>query len=54
MTAPICLSAENEFMPSLVIFLRKKVNQEFMVGKPAGSTIAFNLSGYMTSEIFPT
>lgn len=51
-TALICFSAVGQYMPPLIIFPRKKKNEELMKGRPEGATVAFNPSRYVNNSIF--
>ncbi|XP_031334629.1 uncharacterized protein LOC116164573 [Photinus pyralis] len=51
-TAEICCSAAGNYMPPLLIFPRKKKQQEFELGLPPGGWAAANESGWMNTEVF--
>lgn len=51
-TANICFSAAGKYMDPTVIFPRKNYNADFEIGKPEGTAVEFNPSGYMNTEIF--
>lgn len=51
-TAELCMSATGNFLPPVLIFPRVKVNNDFLVGKPANSWAVFHKSGWMDAEIF--
>ncbi|KAJ8975688.1 hypothetical protein NQ317_001790 [Molorchus minor] len=51
-TAEICCSAAGNFMPPMLIFPRKRKQQEFELGLPIGGWAEVNESGWMAMEIF--
>ncbi|KAL7302687.1 hypothetical protein TKK_0004742 [Trichogramma kaykai] len=51
-TTCICCSAAGVFMPPLLIFPRKTVNQLYLEGAPAGATAEFNGIGWMDEAVF--
>ena len=51
-TAEICVSANGNYMPPLLIFPRVNYNQDYLEGSPPGAWAEFDISGWMTTEIF--
>jgi len=51
-TVATCLSPTGHFIPPLLVFPRKCMQQELMNGTPPGSIHACHFSGWIQSEIF--
>ncbi|XP_069698806.1 uncharacterized protein [Periplaneta americana] len=51
-TVEICCSAAGNFMPPMLIYPRKRKQQEFEVGLPSGGWAEVNDSGWMTADLF--
>lgn len=51
-TVEICFSVNGNYMPPLLIFLRKNRNQKICESAPPGSTVEFHPSGYIDTDIF--
>ena len=51
-SAEVCYSASEQFMPLMLIFPRVKVNENLLEGKPEGSWAVFERSGWMETHIF--
>lgn len=52
MTGKICPSANEVYMPPMLIFSRKREDKEFEESLPAGRWAKLYESGWMTAEIF--
>ncbi|KAJ4437236.1 hypothetical protein ANN_17371 [Periplaneta americana] len=51
-TVEICCSVAGNFMPPMLIYPRKRKQQEFEVGLPSGGWAEVNDSGWMTADLF--
>jgi len=51
-TVVTCMSPTGHFIPPLLVFPRKNMKQELMIGTPPGSIHACHPSGWIQSEIF--
>lgn len=51
-TAEICFSAAGSYMPPMLIYPRKKVQQGFLDGLVPGAWVKLNQKGWITMEIF--
>lgn len=51
-TAEICFSAVGVYMPPMLIFPRKRMRQEFLVGLPPGSWVEVHETGWIQKESF--
>ena len=51
-TAEICVSAAGAYMPPMLIFPRKRMQNEFELGLPPGGWAECYETGWMTTEIF--
>ena len=52
MTVIVCMSAGGSFVPPMIIFPRKNMNQQLMRGAPPGSISACHPSGWVQSNLF--
>ncbi|XP_072400424.1 uncharacterized protein [Diabrotica undecimpunctata] len=51
-TAEICFSASGTYVPPILIFPRKRMQQEFQTGLPSGAFAEVQETGWMTKELF--
>ncbi|XP_022163625.1 uncharacterized protein LOC111029082 [Myzus persicae] len=51
-TVTICMSASGNFIPPLMIFLRVRINPDFIDGAPPATLVVCHPSGWMQSHIF--
>jgi hypothetical protein len=51
-TGLVCVSAAGMFMPPMLIFLRKRKQQEFELGLPPGGWAEVSDSGWINSDLF--
>jgi hypothetical protein len=51
-TAETCFSTAGVYMPPMLIFPRKRMQQEFLVGLPPGSWVEVHESGWIQKESF--
>lgn len=51
-TAEICVSASGCYVPPMLIYPRKRMQQEFETGFPPGAWAEFHETGWMTKEVF--
>lgn len=51
-TAALCMSAAGSYMPPMLIFPRKKKQQEFGLVLPPGSWSEVHETGWMTADLF--
>ncbi len=53
-TAEICVSASGSYVPPMLIYPRKRMQQEFETGLPSGAWAEVQETGWMTKELFLT
>ncbi|KAI4465189.1 hypothetical protein MML48_3g00002243 [Holotrichia oblita] len=51
-TGVVCMSSSGSFIPPVLIFPRKKLNQALYDGAPIGTLPLYNESAYMTGDLF--
>ncbi|XP_011875210.1 PREDICTED: uncharacterized protein LOC105566092 isoform X2 [Vollenhovia emeryi] len=51
-TAVVCISAAGNYMPPMLIFPRKRMQQEFQTGLPPGSWAEVHSSGWINKNLF--
>lgn len=51
-TAVICFSASGSYVPPMLIFPRKRMQQEFQTGLPPGATAEVHETGWINKELF--
>lgn len=51
-TAEICVSASGCYVPPMLIYPRKRMQQEFETGLPPGAWAEFHEVGWMTKKVF--
>ena len=51
-TVEICMSTSGQFIPPMIVFLRKRLKQELMNGTPPGTVYRCHHSGWMQRDIF--
>lgn len=51
-TMVVCVSAAGVYIPQMIIFKRKKWNDDLKIGTPFGSIVTISESGYINSELF--
>ncbi|KAG5870227.1 hypothetical protein JTB14_029101 [Gonioctena quinquepunctata] len=51
-TVVCCKSAAGQYVPLMIIFQRKRYQEELAVGAPPGSIVTISDSGYINSELF--
>lgn len=52
-TVVLCMSAEGSFITPMIIFSRKKSNEQLKKGTPPSSLFAFRPSGWIQTHLFP-
>lgn len=53
-TVEICVSASGNYIPPMIIYPRKRMQQEFETGLPPGAWAEVQETGWMTKELFLT
>lgn len=51
-TVVMCMSAEGNFVPPLIIFPRKNCNEQLKKGAPPGTLFKFHPSGWIQTDLF--
>ncbi|XP_050298563.1 uncharacterized protein LOC126737631 [Anthonomus grandis grandis] len=53
-TVVCCASAAGQFVPPMIIFKRKRFQEELSLGAPPGSIVTISDTGYISSDLFVT
>ncbi|XP_046684926.1 MFS-type transporter clz9-like [Homalodisca vitripennis] len=51
-TMVVCVNAAGVYVPPMIIFKRKRWNDDLKVGAPSGSLVTISDTGYINSELF--